>query len=145
MTNTRMISKKLILPSTIDVKKLWVQDSLLLIKQWLICKWKKFTPCLPRTYMYIYIQCTCMSFVWGHSATQVYNYICPDWHETNEFTNSPVVWVVLNNWTLVVEKWLPVGGSLVGKELNILSADFVLGDFKTIVVNTRFLHLKKFH
>ena len=146
-----MISKKLILPSTIDVKKLWVQDSLLLIKQWLICKWKKFTPCLPRTYMYIYIQCTCTSFVWGHSANQAYNYyICPDQHETNEITNSPVVQVVLNKWTQVVKKWLPVGGctlflSLVGKELNILSADFVLGDLKTIVVNTCFLHLKKFH
>ena len=36
---------------------LWVQESLLLIKQSLIYKWKKLTPCLPRTYMYIYIQC----------------------------------------------------------------------------------------
>lgn len=138
-----MIPKKLMLPSRVDVKKLkqflWVQDSLLLIKQSLIYKWKKLTPCLPRTYTFIYIYS--VHHVWGHSATQAYNYIHPDWQETNEITNSPVVRVVLNKWTPVVKKWLPVGGctlylTLVGRELNILSADFVLGDFKTIVVNT---------
>ena len=134
----------MILPSRVNVKKLkqflWVQNALLLIKV-INLQVEKLTPCLLRTYMYIYI--SSVRHVWGHSATQAYNYVRPDRHERNEITNSPVVWVVLNKWTPVIKKWLPVGRctlylALVGKELNILSADFVLGDFKTIVVNTCF-------
>ena len=117
-------------------------DSLLLIKQSLIYKWKILTPCLLRTYMYVMCEVT-------QRPRHIIIYILIGKRQM-KITNSPAVRVVLNKWTLVVEKWLPVGGcslylALVGKELNILSADFVLGDLKTIVANSCFLHLKKFH
>lgn len=77
-------------------------DSLLLIKQSLIYKWKILTPCLLRTYMYVMCEVT-------QRPRHIIIYILIGKRQM-KITNSPVVRVVLNKWTLVVEKWLPVGG-----------------------------------